>query len=272
VSCTLQPVSNRPNRFVAGTVLGAIVATAAVVATAFVRVNVPARRSILHEFPPLVLWAWDRPENLRGLGDDVGVAFLGATVTLRGQRSDVRLRRPHLKVDPDTPLMAVVRVESDRLQPPALTAAQQTAIVQAIARVAALPGVRAAQLDFDAVLSERAFYRSLIGGIRRAIPQDMPLSMTALTSWCSGDPWLDDLVVDEVVPMAFRTASAADRAIKLTAAHGSFPSARCRQSVGISTDEPIGALAPRERVYVFHPRAWTADAVTAVRREAATWR
>src|SRR5262249_12637984 len=35
--------------------------------------------------PPLMLWAWDRTDDLRFLDTaDTGVAFLAATVTLRG--------------------------------------------------------------------------------------------------------------------------------------------------------------------------------------------
>jgi len=32
----------------------------------------------------------------------------------------------------------------------------------------------------------------------------MPLSITALASWCAGDPWITGLPIDEAVPMLFR--------------------------------------------------------------------
>ena len=40
----------------------------------------------------------------------------------------------------------------------------------------------------------------------------------------------------------------------------------CRGSVGVSTDEPWPAPLLRRHVYVFHPRAWTAESFAAVQR------
>jgi len=34
------------------------------------------------QLPRVVLWAWERPEDLRSAGSDVGVAFLAQTITL----------------------------------------------------------------------------------------------------------------------------------------------------------------------------------------------
>ena len=219
-----------------------------------------------------MLWAWERPEDVRGLGNEVGVAFLAASVHLHGTETAIRLRRPPLHVDPETPLIAVVRIETDRRDAAKLTAGQRAQIAQLFTRLAPLPQVRAAQVDFDAVRSEREFYHALLTDIRQALPAQMPLSITALSSWCLGDRWLDRLPVDETVPMAFRTGSPADEAIKRTAAAGTFESLLCNSSLGTSTDEPLPPVARRERVYVFHPHAGTPEAVAAVRREAARWR
>jgi hypothetical protein len=222
--------------------------------------------------PNLVLWAWDRPEDLRGLGDRIGVAFLAASVDLRGADTEIRLRRPPLTVDPETALIAVIRIETDRRRTARLNEAQRIRIAQLFAQVVALPQVRAAQVDFDAVRSERAFYRALLHDVREALPEGIPLSITALTSWCMEDVWLAGVPVDEAVPMAFRTASSADAGIKRVAAAGSFTSPLCRGSLGTSTDEPLPFIARRERVYVFHPRAWSFSAMAAVAEEASTWR
>ena len=55
--------------------------------------------------------------------------------------------------------MAVLRVEPrDSALPPVEAAIAEAAIAEA----AAVPGVRALQVDFDATLSERPFYRSLL--------------------------------------------------------------------------------------------------------------
>ena len=62
----------------------------------------------------------------------------------------------------------------------------------------------AIQIDFDAADSERDVYRRLLARVRAVLPRTVPLSMTALASWCVGDTWLDGLPVDEAVPMLFR--------------------------------------------------------------------
>ena len=53
---------------------------------------------------------------------------------------------------------------------------------------------------------------------------------------------------------------------------GDFLEAACRNSIGISTDEPAGRLPAGRRLYVFHPRPWSERAVERVLEEAAQWR
>src|SRR5215471_8046549 len=65
--------------------------------------------------PKVVLWAWERPEDLRFIDPQTtGVAYLARTVFLDG---DAILDRPHLQplwVPPGTRLIAVTRVETSR--------------------------------------------------------------------------------------------------------------------------------------------------------------
>src|SRR4029434_8632148 len=62
--------------------------------------------------PALVLWAWERPEDLRGLGTSAGVAFLAQSITIDGQIVTRVPRRQPLRVDPSTPLIAVTRIQT----------------------------------------------------------------------------------------------------------------------------------------------------------------
>src|SRR6266404_5808893 len=100
----------------------------------------PATR--LAKFPGLVLWAWERPEDLRFIDPQrVGVAFLAKTLRLQGDTVVVRPRLQSLAVPPGTTLMAVARIESarvvvvqaSRLRPPALSPDQHARIVSEIA-------------------------------------------------------------------------------------------------------------------------------------------
>ena len=94
--------------------------------------------------------------------------------------------------------------------------------------------------------------------LRAQLPDNVPLSMTALASFCIGDRWLDDLPVDEAVPMIFRMG-ADDKPIKNMLANGKdFGEPLCRRSYGIAVDEPLEMkFQPQRRVYVFNNRSWT---------------
>ena len=151
----------------------------------------------LASLPRVWLWAWESPEDLRfapRLG--VGVAALDRTVTLRGADVIVTPRRQRLLLAPETPVIAVVRVEADARAPGLVDPAR---VADAIAEAATRPGIRAVQIDFDATRSQRELYRLLVQDVRRRLPDGLPLSLTALASWCAGDRWLDELPIDEAV-------------------------------------------------------------------------
>src|SRR5438477_9643979 len=66
-------------------------------------------------FPPIVLWAWERPEDLRGLDSKrFAVAFLAQTLVLKGDDVILNPRHQSLQVLPGTKLMAVTRIESQK--------------------------------------------------------------------------------------------------------------------------------------------------------------
>ena len=233
------------------------------------RSKLPARdRLTENHFPPIVLWAWERPEDLQFIDTNrFGVAFLAQTLTLKGD--DVMLARRHqpLKISPSTRLIAVTRIESQKItgQRPALSMTQRERVAKLVLRTLELDQVSAIQVDFDAVSSERDFYRSLLQDLRAKLSVDVPLSMTALASFCIGDRWFGDLPVDEAVPMIFRMG-ADDRSIKaLLAAGNDFNEPLCRRSYGIALDEPLEMnFAKSRRLYVFNNHAWIQDDIQAL--------
>jgi hypothetical protein len=136
--------------------------------------------------------------------------------------------------------------------------------VQEIALLAQLPQVVAVQVDFDATRSEREFYRSLLFELRQSLPETTALSMTALVSWCQGDNWLEQLPVDEAVPMLFRMGGERDQLLSQFSQSKELRARPCQASMGISTDEPLALPKPSPRLYFFNPAAWSAKAVTKV--------
>ena len=222
----------------------------------------------LNVLPSVILWAWDRPEDLRYLAAKrIGVSFLAETVTLGDHVLRVRPRLHPLKVLPDTPLIACARIEIDTKHPPALTAEQLSAVASGLAGLGNLKGISALQVDFDAVRSERALYADLLREIRRQLPPTIPLSITALASWCTGDPWIEGLPIDEAVPMLFRMGPDAEDVRLLSKGGGDFSLAICRESVGLSTDEAIGDFPTGRRRYFFRPQGWSPAAVHAITGE-----
>ena len=87
----------------------------------------------------------------------------------------------------------------------------------------------------------------------------MPLSITALVSWCAATPgpgdWLSSLPIDEAVPMFFRMGGSSLSG----ESKAGFPIREplCRGSIGVSADESWPPLNRSARVYLFAPRPWT---------------
>lgn len=215
----------------------------------------------------IVLWAWERPENLDFINPrEVEVAFLARTIRLRGEETVVKPRLQPLKFAPGTELTAVARIESEAA---ALSRAQLDEIISAIEPLTQLKGVRAIQIDFDAKASERMFYREFLETLRRKTPAQMRLSITALASWCEDDNWLSGAPIDEAVPMLFRMGPDRDEIRRRLAAGRPLRASLCRNSLGVSTDEPLpkGFRSNVERLYVFHPQSWTAESVGKVLKE-----
>lgn len=209
-----------------------------------------------------MIWAWERPERLDSIDpNEAGVAFLACTVHVHGDIVTARPRLQPLVTAPGAALMAVVRIET---QDPQLSA--RADVEHAILETTDSPGVRALQVDYDAKLSERDFYRGLLGDLRRVLPGSMPLSVTALASWCESDDWIKDLPVNEAVPMLFRMGAEPYRP------GDGFRPALCQSSVGISTDEPLAKLPSGRRIYIFHPRSWSGPELHAAIREVSRWR
>ncbi len=216
-----------------------------------------ASAKALATLPPLILWAWERPENLDFIDPHkVGVAFLAKTVSLRGDRVLTKPRLQPLKLAVGTVLVAVVRIESDHKDVPLLSASQLRQTSSEVVELASLPNVTAVQIDFDATVSERDFYRDLLSQVRRDLPASIPLSITALASWCSGDNWLSDLPIDEAVPMLFRMGVERRQFEGRLKSGQQFESSACQTAAGVSTDELITAPTV-ERLYVFNPTPWS---------------
>jgi hypothetical protein len=176
-------------------------------------------------------------------------------------------------------------VHEKAVSPFPYTAAQRDLVAALVVDAAHLPRVQALQIDFDASKSERHFYGMLLRDLRARMPKGMPLSITALASWCVGDNWLDQLppgTISEAVPMLFRMGPDGPDIASYLKSGKDFSSALCRSSLGVSTDEPFsqalldGVIRTRsgggaKRIYVFSPKPWGRQDVDVITREVEQW-
>jgi hypothetical protein len=220
-------------------------------------------------FPRTVVWAWEEPEDLSGIDPKkIGVAYLAESLRLSAAVR-VRPRYQPLRLTPGTAVMAVVRIEPERgfTDTPGL----RVATADALADVARRPDTQAFQVDFDATRSQRAFYTEVLERLRSQMPAGMPLSITALLSWCGGDPsdaWIGMLPVDEAVPMYFRLGVRRPLAEDKDGYRIREP--LCGGSLGVSTDESWPQITGDRRLYLFAPHPWTAAQLASIARTPST--
>jgi hypothetical protein len=215
------------------------------------------------ELPSVMLWAWQRAENLSFIDTHTtGVAYLAGTARiLQNGFPEFEPRLQPLSLRPGTPVLAVVRIESAASHPQA----QIAPLVQALSQVVHQPAIRGLQIDFDARVSERAFYLSLLHALKTQLP--VPVGVTALASWCEGDRWLEHMDIAEAVPMFFRMGKDETHNMQVT-------SSLCASSIGLSTDEPWPLHRPPglQRIYVFSPRAWNRDMYSRALQRIDNWK
>jgi hypothetical protein len=216
--------------------------------------------------PHLMLWAWEMPEDLRFLkSPDVGVAFLAGSLYL-AEAPHLLPRLQPLRVGREIPLTAVVRIEITPQKPAVITAQYRSLAAESVASVANHRQISALQIDFDATLSQREFYRALIKDVRDRLPSRVGFSITALGSWCLGDDWLAGLPIDEAVPMIFRMGRDGPEILRALATGGDLAEPLCRHSVGVATDEPWPEHLYGRQVFLFAPQAWVEKEVASLQR------
>ncbi len=219
----------------------------------------------IRHLPRLTVWAWERREDLRALDPaTTAVAYLNRTLILDARGLIAEPRRQPLLLPASSALtrIPVVRIETAKgaVLSDASAAAVGSAILQALDRHSA-----ALQIDFDARASEREWYRSVLARVRAQMPTAMPLSITALASWCSYDnAWINTLPIDEAVPMLFRMEPDRRRAASLgvlSREEFAIRAPRCMNSVGISTHERWPAELAGRRIYIFPDAGWQQDSL-----------
>jgi hypothetical protein len=225
--------------------------------------GMPHPQGRMAALPRFTLWAWERREDLHALNTNrFAVAYLDKTLTV-GPGVQSQPRRDPVIFPASATRIPVIRIEADRTA--VLDSENRATLVQQLLVSAHEPGIAALQVDFDATRSQRQFYRDLLFDLRHQMPASLPLSITALASWCSWDDWLKDLPIDEAVPMLFRMEPDRRRA-PADLDEFRLRDPLCRFSAGVSTTEPWPSDLAGKRVYVFPDKGWRADSPASVER------
>jgi len=186
------------------------------------------------------------------------VVFYAGVITFSDSRTTFRPRLQPLTIDPKILPIAVVRMNNKMLGAD-LSSEQLLTAVNLITKVCSQNRISGCQIDFDARSSEIDFYKKVITKTRASLPRSMPLSITALVSWCHLGSWMENLPIDEAVPMFFRLGL--DKNIIRNDLVGeSFMNAKiCQKSIGIAIDEPLpqSKYLKGRKVYIFNPNSWT---------------
>lgn len=211
--------------------------------------------------PELYLWVWQRSENLAFVDPtEAKVALWVATFTFGADGSGVEIRRNPTILPGDIEVMAVIRVEVDpghEAFVPEMLALEIPPLVESL-------GADEVQIDFDALVSQRDFYRQLIDALREQMPGKR-ISITALASWCFGDPWIETLPIEAAVPMYYRMGPDGPQIREHLSAGRQIPAMICRDNAGYSLDEPDSPLVDAKRVFIFSPGGWDEERLREVR-------
>ncbi|MDB5712030.1 MAG: hypothetical protein JWL96_4100 [Sphingomonas bacterium] len=221
--------------------------------------------------PRLILWAWERPEDLRFVRPPTEVAYQAGFVLIDGDSVEARGRHFPLRVSAP-PSTVLVHVQIGHARPLAWSPELRARVSAAVLHFARESAARRVQIDFEVRQSERQALLEVLADVRRGLRPGTVLSMTALASWCMDEDWLAQAPVDEIVPMLFRMQKGGDSITKRLADGGNFRNPACRAALAISTDSSIPRAPPGRRIYLFNPRSWDASAFQRAQRAVEAWR
>lgn len=225
--------------------------------------------------PNKVLWAWRRAENMTALNPrEFAVAYLACQLIVSGESLSCRWRDQPLRVAEGSVVIPTVRIDVLHNKNPVLSDALLKKIADIVLKAARAPKAGMVQIDFDALETERDFYRRLLTVVRSELPETMPISITALASWCLFDNWIKELPVAETVPMMFSLGRDREKVLRHFRSGRDFMDPQSRGSLGLSLDdsEVIAVMIPHTRrrkipvrVYLFSKTAWTEQKIRKAR-------
>jgi hypothetical protein len=219
----------------------------------------------LGEIPSVVIWAWEHNDNLEFVDPSkVAVAYYAGTIMMG--RSTATLVRRSNKIQLSTHLrkFPVFRIQNCHPQESAPLAAWHAAQML-ISAYMQEHSDKVVQIDCDAGRLDRQGYLRFLQELRKELPKDTALSITALASWCLADKWLQSAPVDETVAMIISLGKRRAQTMSVISRDGLSTGNAAVESLGIAINEEdnnrmlqrLGCIRKCQRIYVFSPLGWT---------------
>ena len=215
--------------------------------------------------PEIVLWAWERNEDLRFINTKkVAIAYYAGTIYLKGDYAFLHPRMNPLRLSESAVRFPVFRIENADANNAIPERGSLKRASELVSEYVTRHNAPVVQIDYDARLNERASYLSFLKLLRSQLPTRTSLSVTALLSWCLADKWLSKAPVDEAVAMAFSLGdgkTTLSRDLKGNVLNAGVS----RQSLGACVDEKetnqvlrtTGVTPFSRRLYLFSSKPWS---------------
>lgn len=234
-------------------------------------------QNLFAENKSVTIWAWDRFDDLSFLKGDTDVTYYAGTFYLRDNRAIFNPRKKELicpesaKTSPSFRIEAVHSIDSEYKQS-AIATICDTIKIYLKSHKHSLDMV---QIDFDAGQSQRSFYKDLLKELRTTLGAETKISITALTSWCLSDRWMQGLDVDEIVIMLFSLGKDKDETLALLELDQLDTGNDAHTAIGISANEPstnqklkeLGILDEAQKIYIFQSLPWTKNRYLSITNE-----
>ena len=217
--------------------------------------------------PRLILWSWEHDDDLSYVQPrDAAVAYYAGTILLGRDIATFHKRKNPLHVNKGVYCFPVFRIENahpaESLSNSACASALQ--LIKDYADKRRPPKI---QIDFDATAGERQAYSVFLHNLKKQLPPNTLISITALASWCLADKWLQAAAVDETVAMMFSLGRGKKDALQTLSSTKLDSGANCSQSVGLAvyelnTNRQLRlnhCLDNPKHIYAFSALGWNAS-------------
>ncbi len=218
--------------------------------------------------PQIYIWTWDYPQDFSKLQlpPNAGVAFLAGTIHITKAGIYGEPRHCRMVAPSSIPLISVCRIELSPDFKEPLDQKLANKVCDLIIKYGHVDKINKLQIDFDARLNERSFYKKIIATLQQRT--NVKLSITALVSWCMFDSWLDKMNNLEIVPMFFSMGLDRNNILEYFKNHPGYPGINYADNIGISLMESkvnkimLFNLYQKNHfhlktLYVFNPHPWT---------------